>query len=89
MGGTKLVVLGCSSSLLGGHNHHHRYYPSSPSNAPVAAFKRAQAHQRHGSVESQQQPVLELVKTLAADELGPGGAVSPGRERARPHWRRS
>uniref|UniRef100_A0A804PWK1 Clp R domain-containing protein n=1 Tax=Zea mays TaxID=4577 RepID=A0A804PWK1_MAIZE len=43
-----------SSPLLGGHDHHHHYYPSSLSNALVAAFKRAQAHQRRGSVESQQ-----------------------------------
>ncbi|RLM75347.1 uncharacterized protein C2845_PM15G07910 [Panicum miliaceum] len=48
-----------SSPLLGGHGHHH-YYPPSLSNALVAAFKRAQAHQRRGSVESQQQPVLAV-----------------------------
>nr|QZA76100.1 HSP100.6 [Aeluropus littoralis] len=47
-----------SSPLLGGHGHH--YYPPSLSNALVAAFKRAQAHQRRGSVESQQQPVLAV-----------------------------
>jgi ATP-dependent Clp protease ATP-binding subunit ClpA len=50
-----------SSPLLGGHGaHHHHYYPPSLSNALVAAFKRAQAHQRRGSVESQQQPVLAV-----------------------------
>ncbi|KAJ1270927.1 hypothetical protein BS78_06G088300 [Paspalum vaginatum] len=46
-----------SSPLLAGHGH---YYPPSLSNALVAAFKRAQAHQRRGSVESQQQPVLAV-----------------------------
>uniref|UniRef100_A0A0D9W4T1 Clp R domain-containing protein n=1 Tax=Leersia perrieri TaxID=77586 RepID=A0A0D9W4T1_9ORYZ len=51
-----------SSPLLGGHGHghHHHYYPPSLSNALVAAFKRAQAHQRRGSVETQQQPVLAV-----------------------------
>ncbi|WVZ85579.1 hypothetical protein U9M48_032491 [Paspalum notatum var. saurae] len=49
-----------SSPLLGGHGHHGHYYPPSLSNALVAAFKRAQAHQRRGSVESQQQPVLAV-----------------------------
>ncbi|XP_038689675.1 protein SMAX1-LIKE 3-like [Tripterygium wilfordii] len=34
-------------------------YPSF-SNALVAAFKRAQAHQRRGSIENQQQPILAL-----------------------------
>ncbi|XP_010526754.1 PREDICTED: protein SMAX1-LIKE 3 [Tarenaya hassleriana] len=38
--------------------------PTSPcpsiSNALVAAFKRAQAHQRRGSIESQQQPILAV-----------------------------
>jgi ATP-dependent Clp protease ATP-binding subunit ClpA len=47
-----------SSPMLGGHGRH--YYPPSLSNALVAAFKRAQAHQRRGSVESQQQPVLAV-----------------------------
>ncbi|KAL8166721.1 hypothetical protein V2J09_008220 [Rumex salicifolius] len=42
------------SPILGPHSSH---YPSL-SNALVAAFKRAQAHQRRGSVESQQQPIL-------------------------------
>ncbi|KAF3434443.1 hypothetical protein FNV43_RR25546 [Rhamnella rubrinervis] len=37
------------------------HYPNpSFSNALVAAFKRAQAHQRRGSVENQQQPILAL-----------------------------
>ncbi|XP_062225604.1 protein SMAX1-LIKE 3-like [Phragmites australis] len=49
-----------SSPLLGGHGHHHHYYAPSLSNALVAAFKRAQAHQRRGSAESQQQPVLAV-----------------------------
>ncbi|KAF2318176.1 hypothetical protein GH714_002146 [Hevea brasiliensis] len=37
----------------------HSSYPSL-SNALVAAFKRAQAHQRRGSIENQQQPILAL-----------------------------
>ncbi|XP_031478912.1 protein SMAX1-LIKE 3-like [Nymphaea colorata] len=37
--------------------HHH--HPSL-SNALVAAFKRAQAHQRRGSIENQQQPLLAV-----------------------------
>ncbi|KAI3471743.1 hypothetical protein Pfo_028396 [Paulownia fortunei] len=44
-----------SSPMLG----HHSQYPSI-SNALVAAFKRAQAHQRRGSVENQQQPLLAV-----------------------------
>ncbi|KAI3458803.1 hypothetical protein Pfo_015466 [Paulownia fortunei] len=44
-----------SSPLLGPHSH----LPSL-SNALVAAFKRAQAHQRRGSIENQQQPILVL-----------------------------
>ncbi|CAA2970623.1 SMAX1-LIKE 3-like [Olea europaea subsp. europaea] len=45
-----------TSPLLGPHSH----LPSL-SNALVAAFKRAQAHQRRGSVENQQQqPILAL-----------------------------
>ncbi|KAJ1279413.1 hypothetical protein BS78_04G154600 [Paspalum vaginatum] len=47
-----------ASPLLGGHGH--VYYPPSLSNALVAAFKRAQAHQRRGSVDTQQQPVLAV-----------------------------
>ncbi|PIN14847.1 Chaperone HSP104 [Handroanthus impetiginosus] len=44
-----------SSPLLSPHTH----IPSL-SNALVAAFKRAQAHQRRGSIENQQQPILAL-----------------------------
>ncbi|PSR92946.1 Protein SMAX1-LIKE like [Actinidia chinensis var. chinensis] len=44
-----------SSPILGPHPH-----PPSLSNALVAAFKRAQAHQRRGSLENQQQPILAL-----------------------------
>ncbi|CAA6660613.1 unnamed protein product [Spirodela intermedia] len=40
------------------YNHHH--YPPSLSNALVAAFKRAQAQQRRGSIETQQQPLLAV-----------------------------
>ena len=45
-----------SSPLLGPHHSHH----PSLSNALVAAFKRAQALQRRGSIENQQQPILAL-----------------------------
>ncbi|KAM3339870.1 protein SMAX1-LIKE 3 [Capsicum galapagoense] len=50
-----------SSPMLLGHQHqsHHSQYPSI-SNALVAAFKRAQAHQRRGSLENQQQPLLAV-----------------------------
>ncbi|KAM0909849.1 hypothetical protein ACQ4PT_014569 [Festuca glaucescens] len=49
------------ASPLFGHQYHGQgYYPSSLSNALVAAFKRAQAHQRRGSVDTQQQPVLAV-----------------------------
>ncbi|XP_077234429.1 double Clp-N motif-containing P-loop nucleoside triphosphate hydrolases superfamily protein [Tasmannia lanceolata] len=44
-----------SSPMLGGGPHH-----PSLSNALVAAFKRAQAHQRRGSIENQQQPLLAV-----------------------------
>ncbi|XP_057960067.1 protein SMAX1-LIKE 3 [Malania oleifera] len=47
----------CSSSPVLGP--HHSQHPSI-SNALVAAFKRAQAHQRRGSVENQQQPLLAV-----------------------------
>ncbi|RWR82289.1 protein SMAX1-LIKE 3-like protein [Cinnamomum micranthum f. kanehirae] len=43
------------SPVLGHHSQH-----PSLSNALVAAFKRAQAHQRRGSVENQQQPLLAV-----------------------------
>lgn len=44
-----------SSPIYGSHSP----YPSI-SNALVAAFKRAQAHQRRGSIENQQQPLLTV-----------------------------
>ncbi|KAI3832566.1 hypothetical protein MKW98_002112 [Papaver atlanticum] len=44
-----------SSPMLGPHSHH-----PSLSNALVAAFKRAQAQQRRGSIENQQQPLLAV-----------------------------
>ncbi|KAJ4979173.1 hypothetical protein NE237_009953 [Protea cynaroides] len=44
-----------SSPMMGHHSHH-----PSLSNALVAAFKRAQAHQRRGSIENQQQPLLAV-----------------------------
>ncbi|CAI0410644.1 unnamed protein product [Linum tenue] len=53
----------------GPHHHHHHsstYYPSL-SNALVAAFKRAQAHQRRGSAENQQQPILAV--KIEAEQL--------------------
>ncbi|KAL2554170.1 Double Clp-N motif-containing P-loop nucleoside triphosphate hydrolase superfamily protein [Forsythia ovata] len=50
-----------SSPVLG---HHHSQFPSI-SNALVAAFKRAQAHQRRGSIENQQQPILAVKIELA------------------------
>ncbi|XP_029116371.1 protein SMAX1-LIKE 3 isoform X2 [Elaeis guineensis] len=45
-----------SGPLLGPYQAHH-HLPSF-SNALLAAFKRAQAHQRRGSMENQQQPLL-------------------------------
>jgi ATP-dependent Clp protease ATP-binding subunit ClpA len=48
------------ASPLLGHHHHGQGYPPSLSNALVAAFKRAQAHQRRGCVDTQQQPVLAV-----------------------------
>ncbi|BFG20942.1 hypothetical protein CerSpe_072160 [Prunus speciosa] len=47
------------SSILGTGGPHYSNNPCF-SNALVAAFKRAQAHQRRGSVENQQQPILAL-----------------------------
>ena len=44
-----------SSPMLAPHSHH-----PSLSNALLAAFKRAQAHQRRGSIENQQQPLLAV-----------------------------
>ncbi|WOL11869.1 hypothetical protein Cni_G20633 [Canna indica] len=49
-----------SSPLLAAPSHPHLHHIPSLSNALVAAFKRAQAHQRRGSVESQQQPLLAI-----------------------------
>ncbi|XP_042500429.1 protein SMAX1-LIKE 3-like [Macadamia integrifolia] len=46
-----------STPMLGGHHSHHHPFLS---NALVAAFKRAQAHQRRGSIENQQQPLLAV-----------------------------
>ncbi|KAL6624590.1 hypothetical protein ACP70R_031911 [Stipagrostis hirtigluma subsp. patula] len=40
--------------------HGHVYHPPCLSNALAAAFKRAQAHQRRGAVDTQQQPVLAV-----------------------------
>ncbi|XP_021765787.1 protein SMAX1-LIKE 3-like [Chenopodium quinoa] len=47
-----------SGPMLGPHSaqHHH----PTIANALVAAFKRAQAHQRRGSIENQQQPLLAV-----------------------------
>ncbi|XP_024971024.1 protein SMAX1-LIKE 3-like [Cynara cardunculus var. scolymus] len=45
-----------SPIMLSPNQSHH----PSLSNALVAAFKRAQAHQRRGSIENQQQPILAL-----------------------------
>ncbi|OAY40769.1 protein SMAX1-LIKE 3 [Manihot esculenta] len=45
-----------SSPMFGSHSQQH----PSISNALVAAFKRAQAHQRRGSIENQQQPLLAV-----------------------------
>lgn len=44
-----------SGPMLGAHPQH-----PTISNALVAAFKRAQAHQRRGSIETQQQPLLAV-----------------------------
>lgn len=60
-----------SSPMLLGHHHHHQsqnqnqHQHPSISNALVAAFKRAQAHQRRGSIvdnhhQQQQQPILSV-----------------------------
>uniref|UniRef100_A0A7N0V3M5 Clp R domain-containing protein n=1 Tax=Kalanchoe fedtschenkoi TaxID=63787 RepID=A0A7N0V3M5_KALFE len=45
-----------ASPLLGHHSHPH----PSISNALIAAFKRAQAHQRRGSTDNQQQPLMAV-----------------------------
>ncbi|CAI9097617.1 OLC1v1034089C1 [Oldenlandia corymbosa var. corymbosa] len=51
-----------SSGPMLGHHHHSPSSQQHPtiSNALVAAFKRAQAHQRRGSIENQQQPLLAV-----------------------------
>ncbi|XP_072998592.1 protein SMAX1-LIKE 3-like [Typha latifolia] len=54
----RLPASSSSGSLMGPHHAYH-HFPSL-SNALVAAFKRAQAHQRRGSIESQQQPLLAV-----------------------------
>ncbi|CAL9188093.1 unnamed protein product, partial [Musa hybrid cultivar] len=59
----RLPASSLSTPILGPtqtHLHHHHHHPPSLSNALVAAFKRAQAHQRRGSIESQQQPLLAV-----------------------------
>ncbi|XP_054802991.1 protein SMAX1-LIKE 3-like [Prosopis cineraria] len=50
------------SPLLGPHYSTHCNSNNTPSlsNALVAAFKRAQSHQRRGSIETQNQPILAL-----------------------------
>ncbi|XP_028805113.1 protein SMAX1-LIKE 3-like [Neltuma alba] len=50
------------SPLLGPHYGSHCNSSNTPSlsNALVAAFKRAQSHQRRGSIETQNQPILSL-----------------------------
>jgi hypothetical protein len=48
-----------SSTILTSHTSRHRHFPTL-SNALIAAIKRAQAHQRRGGVESQQQPLLSV-----------------------------
>jgi ATP-dependent Clp protease ATP-binding subunit ClpA len=57
-----------TSPLLG---HGHVYYPPSLSNALVAAFKRAQAHQRRGSAaaDAQQQPAAVLAVKIELEQL--------------------
>ncbi|XP_024986781.1 protein SMAX1-LIKE 3 [Cynara cardunculus var. scolymus] len=50
-----------STPMLGPtHSSQHHHQHPSISNALVAAFKRAQAHQRRGSIENQQQPLLAV-----------------------------
>ncbi|KAI3706054.1 hypothetical protein L1987_76307 [Smallanthus sonchifolius] len=52
----RLPTMQSSPMMLNPNQSHH----PSLSNALVAAFKRAQAHQRRGSIENQQQPILAL-----------------------------
>ncbi|KAJ8484932.1 hypothetical protein OPV22_017417 [Ensete ventricosum] len=57
----RLPASSLSAPILGPtQTHLHHHHPPSLSNALVAAFKRAQAHQRRGSIESQQQPLLAV-----------------------------
>ncbi|CAL4968969.1 unnamed protein product [Urochloa decumbens] len=57
-----------ASPLLAGHGH--VYYPPSLSNALVAAFKRAQAHQRRGSsVDTQQQQPPVIAVKIELEQL--------------------
>ncbi|KAK7278722.1 hypothetical protein RJT34_23758 [Clitoria ternatea] len=56
----RLPASNSSSPMLQGSHHHHSHACPSISNALVAAFKRAQAHQRRGSIENQQQPLLAV-----------------------------
>nr|XP_010931080.2 LOW QUALITY PROTEIN: protein SMAX1-LIKE 3-like [Elaeis guineensis] len=58
----RLPASTASPPILGPPHHHHHPHHHHPSlsNALVAAFKRAQAHQRRGSIESQQQPLLAV-----------------------------
>lgn len=57
----RLPTIQSSPIMLNNHhpNNQSHHHPSL-SNALVAAFKRAQAHQRRGSIENQQQPILAL-----------------------------
>ncbi|KAL6953756.1 hypothetical protein U1Q18_049684 [Sarracenia purpurea var. burkii] len=55
----RLPTSATSGPILGLPRPHHHHHPSL-SNALIAAFKRAQAHQRRGSIENQQQPILAL-----------------------------
>ncbi|KAL9164091.1 hypothetical protein ABFS82_06G083600 [Erythranthe guttata] len=55
----RLPTSSASASSTPLHVGPHPHLPSL-SNALVAAFKRAQAHQRRGSIENQQQPILAL-----------------------------
>ncbi|CAN1747695.1 Protein SMAX1-LIKE 3 [Linum perenne] len=58
--------LPAASAFLSGPPHRSSTYPSL-SNALVAAFKRAQTHQRRGSVDNQQQPFLAV--KIEAEQL--------------------
>jgi len=56
----RLPATTCNSPMLGSHHSQSQSQYPSISNALVAAFKRAQAHQRRGSIENQQQPLLTV-----------------------------